>query len=283
MIPVVRLDPVSQWDQNVLNQLWSNQLFPTGYTFDYHERCGALPQEQFDGCILIIPGRYWHERIDEVSTYMAQFAWVLAIRTGDEQDLFDIRKILHRNIRWWVQTPRTDRNYRDVRTFGVGYTPHFDTPQDIIPDVGIDVFLSAQNTHPRRFEAFSSMNCMPGLNMVKHQTAGFTQGLAPELYTQYMIHSRIALAPAGPDTPDTFRLYEALQAHTVPIADDVCTNYDSTGYWEMLFDDAPFPIITEWSDSPGMVKRLLEDYPRNANRIAAWWMRQKREYVHWLR
>lgn len=285
MINVVRLEPHSQWDQNILNRLFQNQLLPTGLTFSDHERyLGKLtPEPELGGCILIIPGRYWHDRTDEINEYIQHLRWVLAIRTGDEQDLLDIDKVRHPNIRWWVQTPRIDHTYGDVRKFGVGYTPHFNIPQHSPPDMTNDVFLSAQNTHPRRFDAFASTNCMPGMQVLTHQTPGFTQGLAPELYTQYMIHSKVALAPAGPDTPDTFRLYEALQAHTVPIADDIAANRpDVSGYWEMVFPDAPFPILTNWFDAPGIVKEAVANYPRNANRIAAWWMREKRNYVHWL-
>jgi hypothetical protein len=62
----------------------------------------------------------------------------------------------------------------------------------------------------------------------------------------------------------------------------VCANYDSSGYWKMMFPDAPFPILTRWSDSPGLVKQAVNDWPSNANRIAAWWMRRKRDYVRWL-
>jgi hypothetical protein len=292
----------------VLNLLWTNNQFRTGLDFAVSEHGNPPENEAAEpgdvklddlpattGVILIIPGRYWHRCTDEITRAIARYQWVLAIKTGDEEDLFDIHKIVHPNIRWWVQTPRTDRDYGDVRKFGVGWTPRFNCPQHSPPDVPVpghpahgthtDVFLSAQNTHPRRFDAFASMNCMPGMQVIQHQTAGFTQGLSPELYMQYMINSKIALAPAGPDTPDTFRLYEALQSHCVPIADDICANthsYDSRGYWEMIFPDAPFPVLTNWQDAPGIVRREVADYPRNANRIAAWWMRRKRDYIRWL-
>lgn len=277
MIPVVWLAPDGCWDVNVLHRLFDNELFPTGLTFTHHER-----YPDTEGIILVVPGRYWNERLNEISENIAQYCWVLGIRTGDEENWVDVDRIVHPNIRWWVQTPDMRKTYGDVRKFGVGFTPHFNRLQPDAPELTNDVFLSAQATHPRRWEAFAAMNCMPG-HLVRHETAGFTQGLAPELYAEYMIHSRIALAPAGPCSPDTFRLYEALESHCVPIADDICANYDSRGYWQMTFPDAPFPIITDWRDTPGMMRTLLDDYPRNANRIAAWWMREKRRYVQWLR
>lgn len=294
-IHVAKLRPTSQWDQTILNLLWSNQLTPTGFDFTISEHGEPPANEETssgdtmlndlpdtDGVVLIIPGRYWHRYTADITRAIANYRWVLAVRTGDEENNFDITKIVHPNIRWWVQTPDIRTQYGDVRKFGVGFTTHFCDLPTHLPHLDYDLFLSAQNTHPRRYNAFAITNCMPGVNKVVHTTAGFTQGLAPQLYMNYMIHSKVALAPAGPDTPDTFRLYEALQSHCVPIADDVCANHDTTGYWESVLPDAPFPVLTEWGDAPGIVKQALADYPRNANRIAAWWMRQKRQYANWL-
>src|SRR5690606_17328194 len=98
-----------------------------------------------------------------------------------------------------------------------------------------------------------------------------------------MNSAKVAPAPSGAVSPDSFRLYEALQSHNVPVADDVSPVYDSHGYWKMLFPDAPFPIIEDYADLPGYVEDQLALWPANANRVAAWWMRQKRAMCLWLR
>lgn len=269
-ITVGKLAPGNQWDHHMLDLLFANQLWDTGLTF---HRTTGYPNH-VDGCVLIIPGRYWFERCNEISEALSRYEWVLAIRTGDEEDLFDPYKVWHRNIKWWVQTPRAGKDYDGARLFGVGYTPHFDNlkPQDR----DTDVFLSAQNTHQRRRECFAAMANVDGRKVI-HATEGFTQGLEPAEYALWMAAAKVAPAPAGPASPDSFRAYEALQAHTIPIADDITPAYDSEGYWRTVHPDAPFPILTSYAQLPGYTQDQLKQWPANANRITAWWMRYKRQ------
>lgn len=276
MIPVGRLAPGNQFDQNMLDQLFANKLYPTGLEF---KRIDGYPNT--DGCCILIPGRYWHNQTWDISDALASYKWVLAIRTSDEEDLFDVAAVRHPNIRWWVQSPRTDRDYGDARLFGVGYPPYFNQLPPEAPRKSVPLFLSAQNTHDRRNQCFDALE--PFQAGYVQQTEGFTQGLTSSAYVQLMCDARVAPAPAGPACPDTFRLYEALEAHAIPIADDLTPGYDSHGYWKMLFPDAPFPILTDYESLPGYINHALARWPANANRIAAWWMRQKRAMAHWLR
>jgi len=275
MITVARLSPGDQWDQNMLDRLFANQLYHTGLEF---KRSFGYPNN-VDGCVLIIPGRYWHDRCNEISEALHRYDWVLGIRAGDEDDLLDPYKIYHHNIRWWVQTPHTDKDYDGARRFGVGYPPHFNNLHH--QDRDTDVFLSGQNTNSRRQQCFTALERVQATKMVE-PTPGFTKGMAPAEYALWMCAAKVAPAPAGPKTPDTFRLYEALEAHTVPIADDITPAYYSAGYWRSLFPDAPFPIFTSYADLPGYIGDQLAAWPANANRITAWWMHQKRAFTRWL-
>lgn len=276
MIQVGRLAPGDQWDQNILDLLFANRLWLTGMEF---ERVEGYPHT--DGAVIIIPGRYWADRTGEITEALSRYEWVLAIRTGDEEDLFDIRAVEHPNLRWWVQTPRTDKNYGEARLIPLGFPPHFNNLGDV-PDRPVEVFLSAQNTHARRAEAFAALAHDQHLQRVT-ATEGFTAGLRPEEYAQQMCAAKVAPAPSGAFSPDSFRLYEALEAHTVPIADDISPTYESRGYWRMLFPDAPFPILTDYADLSGYIGDILADYPRIANRVSAWWMRQRRQIAGSLR
>ena len=273
MITVGQLAPYEQWDQNLLNRLFDNTLYPTGLEF---RRVTGYPNT--DGAILIIPGRYWHDQTNKISEAIAKYQWVLAIRTGDEENQLDPEKVFHRNIKWWIQTPR--QPYEDSRLFGVGFPPHFNTVTD--HDRTVDVFLSGQNTHTRRNDCFTAMANTRGDNVVE-ETAGFTAGMPPSEYTDLMCSAKVAPAPSGAVSPDSFRLYEALEAHTVPIADDVSPVYKSAGYWRMLFPDAPFPILSSYKQLPGYVEDQIASWPANTNRIAAWWIGKKREMSRWLK
>jgi hypothetical protein len=277
LISVGRLTPRNQWDTTLIDALIDGQLYPHG--LDVRRYDGFPPY--VNGCVLIVPGRYWYNRIDEINKIVDQYNWLLLIRTSDEEDLFDIHQVRHNNARYWVQTPKTTRDYGPARLFGVGYTPHTARMPADPPVKDLDVFLAAQETHQRRKECFHHLQ--RGWNRKVMSTHGFTQGHHPDLYARHMIAAKVAPAPSGPHTPDTFRLWEALEAHSVPIADDITPGYNSAGYWRMLFPDAPFPILTDYHDLNGWIDDQLRLWPENANRITAWWMREKRKLAHQLR
>lgn len=276
MITVGRLAPKDQWDQNMLDLLFANQLYPTGLEF---KRVDGFPHS-VDGCILIIPGRYWAGRANEISEAISRYQWVLAMRVGDEENDFDPDRVFHRNLKWWVQTPKIGADYDDARFFGVGFPPHFNHLHEHARDT--DVFLSAQNTHSRRQECFAKLGNLTVTKEV-HATQGFTQGMSGYEYANAMCSAKIAPAPSGAVSPDSFRLYEALEAHTIPIADDISPTHDSAGYWRMVFPDAPFPILNTYDQLPGYIEDQLKQWPANANHVTAWWMRQKRTMARWLR
>lgn len=261
----------------MVDGLLSGRLYPHGLELEPIDGWPDAP-----GIVLVVPGRYWHDCTDDINTQIARYQWVLAIRAGDEEDLLDPKLIQHNNIRWWIQTPRADRDYGDARLFGVGYTPHLAQLPPEPPDKPTDVFMSAQQTHIRRREAFDALAGTPHMARI-HATGGFTQGLQPAEYARQMCQTRIAPAPSGAVSPDSFRLWEALQAHAIPIADAVSPVDGITRYWYRLFGDPVFPVIENYSDLPGWINDLLADYPRNANRITAWWMREKRALAHRLR
>jgi hypothetical protein len=259
----------------MIRRLLDGDLYPHGLKV---EHCEGYPPH-VDGCILIVPGRYWAEAIPDIEDAISSFRWVLFIRTSDEQDLFDVNQVAGPpNIKFWVQTPRTDRNYGDARLFGVGFPPPFNYVDANVPTKTADVFLSAQNTHPRRYAAFQALKDHEGVS----PTTGFTRGLPAPAYVAHMTAAKVAPAPSGIFSPDTFRVWEALEAHSVPIADDISPAYESAGFWKKLLPAAPFPTYTDAADLPEIIDQVLEDWPANANQIAAWWCRQKRRYAHWL-
>jgi hypothetical protein len=204
---------------------------------------------------------------------------VLAMRVGDEEDLFDISRIRHDNIRWWVQTPRTQGDgirYGNARLFGVGFPPHFNCLPAEAPDKDVDVFLAAQDTHSRRHDAFAAMEAAPpGWECVR--TEGFTQGLPQVEYVDRMLRTKLAPAPSGPESPDTFRFYEALEAHAIPVADLRCPSYAGYhNYWAELYPWKPFPALYDWARLGGCAKEWLDEWPATGNRVTAWWMEYKR-------
>lgn len=280
-----RFGPGEQWDENLVELLLTNRLYPTGLKLQqWSTRTGpAKDIKGAGGCILIVPGRYWHDRIAEVNEVLGPYRWVLVIVTSDEESLLNINDLKHPNMKVWLQTPRPDYIYD---TFGIGsrvyiipigFPPHFnDLPADP-PDKVMDVFLSGQNTHPRRNATFEALeNCRVGIKYVK-ATEGFTQGLAPVDYVQCMLQTKVAPAPAGFRTADTFRAWEALECHAVPVLDN-----PHPRYWDTFFGDMPAPRYDIAACLPEITAGELGRWPWHANRVAAWWMRYKRSMAHRL-
>jgi hypothetical protein len=277
VIPVGQLAPGDQWDQTLLDELFDNRLYPTSLQFT---RIAGYPNS--DGVILVIPGRYWHERTADITVAISRYDWVLAVLTSDEESTLDIGAVTHPNLRWWIQSPRIGRDYGNARLIGLGFTPHcarFDAPP---PHKNLDLFLAAQRTHQRRDSAFSALEQIRLSHVMVHASDGFSRGLPAPAYAAAMKTAKVAPAPAGPATPDTFRVYEALQAHAVPIADDVTPGHDSAGFWRRVFPDAPFPVLADYATMTVHVDHIVSTWPTMANRVAAWWIRQKRRYAHWL-
>lgn len=277
-IPVVALPPGDQWDQTLLDDLISGDLWPHGLEF---ERLDAYPMDT-EGIVLVVPGRYYADRTAEISEAIARYSWVLGFRCGDEEDLLDTREIVHPNVRWWLQTPHVARDYNDARFLPLGYTPHFADLGAEPPEKSLDVFISAQASHKRRRECFVALAGTDRTAVIE-QTAGFIQGMAPQEYVAHMTAAKVAPCPSGAVSPDSFRVFEALEAHCVPIVDDISPSYDSRGYWERMFPGAPLPVLADYKDLRGYIADALADFPRNANRIAAWWMAQKRTLAAQLR
>ena len=269
----------SGWDQNIITGLLDGTWYPHG--LDIQPMAGY--PNNVDGCCLVLPGKYWHDQYDQINEALARYDWVLAFRTSDEEDWFDIHRVEHPNLRWWVQYSRTDRDYGEARLMPVGFTPHFNSLPADPPHKDLDVALSAQCTHVRRKEAFAALERIQSTNTHIQPTDGFTQGLAAPEYVEMMLRAKIAPAPSGAFSPDSFRVWEALESHAVPIADDISPVYPSRGYWQRLFPGDPFPVLTDYESLPGYVGGLLSDWPRYANRMVAWWMRAKRDTAHALR
>lgn len=273
MIAAGHLAPFDQWDQAMVTDLLDGNLYPHGLKFRWHM---GFPNTD-DTCVLLTPGRYWAGHEDEISEATARYPSLLLIVTGDEEGLFDCAKVIHPSARYWIQTPRQGKQYpEDARFFGVGYTPHMrDLPADP-PIKDLDVFLSCQRTHDRREQAFRALEDVHCFKKYVVATEGFTQGISPADYAASMVEARVAPCPSGAVSPDSFRLWEALEAHCIPIGDSVSPVDGVTDYWQRIFGDVPFPVCVDWSNLPGWVDDLLAGWPANANRVAAFWMRYKR-------
>lgn len=265
------------WDQGMLEEYFAGDLWRTPHTFEHH----TFDSAPDGGAVVVVPARYHVDHVDRLNTDLARLPWALVLLTSDEESLFPPDAIRHPNCRVWTMTPRPGVHSGD-RFLGEYYPPH--ARQHIAGcehlDRPLDWFWSGQVNHPRRRDLERVLRRIPGGR--QHRTPGFTRGLPPAEYYQQLCSAKIAPCPSGPGTPDSFRLYEALEAGCVPVADGHAPQVPQPGYWKQLFRDPPFPVVDDWSQLPGIVDRLRRTWREDSVRCSAWWQQQKRRLANRL-
>lgn len=285
-IPIVWLSyaentpPRGYWDQGIIEDLFSNNLWNpvNGFEFEHfeHEEYGIT------GAVVIVPARSHVGFVKDINRYIELLDWCVLLLTGDEEATFPVEDIKHKNIKIYVMSPRPSHHDK-YRKLGTGYPPQLHKHVSKgIPKKTEDWFFSGQVTHDRRIQCAEQLKKIP--NGILIETEGFTQGLVHEDYYDYFVKTKVAPAPSGPETPDSFRLFEALETACVPIADTRVPKGDfPDDYWTFFFgEEPPFPIIKEYEQLPGYIEDTLKLFPRINNRVFAWWIKKKRELAYQL-
>lgn len=257
------------WDMQMLEDMLQDCT--------HHEGIKSLSDDQ--GAIVIIPGRGLIGEELRLGEDLKRLPWVVLVVAGDEERKFDITKVHHPNMHVWVQNPDPEKDEAYTR-IGCGYTPGIKEAPKSVPVKELDWFFAGQITHDRREQMVGSLLGIDekyDLHGELVKTPGFTQGLSPKEYYAKMASAKVAPCPSGPVTPDTFRLFEALEMGAVPIADTKTTNEDWVGFWTWLFEEEPpFPVLSEYTQLPGYIEDTVNKYPAINNRVQAWWIRYKR-------
>lgn len=284
MIDVVWPQP-KPLDHFMLMDLFDHVDFNPVGSFEYNI-VESFKEAKNDGVVAIMNGTNTNAK--KLNKKLSQYNWVVLIVVSDENNLFEIDDLDHPNMKVWIQTPRANKEYDNVRYFGVGYgfsSKYRNKFEKEYLHKPTDIFISGQNTHPRRNVIFSRLldykQRHPEDPIEINMTEGFTQGMKPVDYYRNMAMTKIAPCPSGIVSPDSFRLYEALEFGAIPIADDIspAEGYDSRGYWKRIFPDAPFPILSN-SNVREAIDVARTNYQQRANTVFAWWIGQKRRYSY---
>lgn len=252
----------SYWDQTLIDDIFLDSRFYEVNSFD----------EELKGGIVIIPGAYQSDYIDEINKEINRYEWIILIITSDEESKFPIEKIKHPNIRIHVQYPKKPR-HNTYEKFPIGYTK--ETRKHLsLKEKDLDFFFSGQVTNSRRRQCVEQLRNMENGLLV--ETKGFSQGLKTDEYMENMNRAKVVPAPAGGISADSFRLYEALEAGAVPIGDNISDSGD-VDFWGYMFGAVHFYEINEYKNLPEYIKGLVQSYPHQNNRSQAWWIKFKRD------
>ena len=223
-----------------------------------------------DGIVLVVPGQHNAGYVTELNALMSQYDWVLLMVTGDEEGLFPWKDLEHPNMKTWAFAPNSPDAFQADRLLPFGPTPHgfTDLPKTL------DWFFAGQINTPERKAMAEALNRLPGGKLV--ETDGFARGLSPEDYVTVMNRARVVPCPPAWKHPDTFRVWEALDAGAVPLI-------GMDGYFERLGLDNLLRVHT-WDVLPEVLRfNTPSEWDYEATRCKAWWIRQQYEYRRWLR
>lgn len=271
------------WDNGLLEDIFKQFDVEHHYDFDWIG--------DNDGAVVIINGRTHTQDTAAINEDIAKLRWVLFIDTGDEESSFPWREIKHPIMRVWIMLPRM--NVHDDVSFHLPNGYRSDA-HDLLKSIGyrqkpLDWFFAGQVNHARREQCVYELktfidNNDQSSNGVLLTGDRFGAELLPfRDYLAQMSETKIVLCPSGIESPDNFRLYEALEAGCLPIVDAFSTNFQTAGFWQYLFgNDIPFPIVGYWDVLPKLMPELLKGYPENANKCFAWWQLKKREIKYKL-
>lgn len=214
--------------------------------------------------------------IDQLNKDISNLSWCLVILTQNEYGSKAYQDIRHPNMKLWLQTPAQD----DVadKFIPLGYPSIVKDHMNAFPDERkYDWFFSGQISHQRRKECAKAVEGMP--NGIFIGTEGFNEGLDYYDYINYMINSKIVICPAGPETPDTFRVYEALEAGCIPIIDiqDGHGKYRKDFWIKIFGEDFPIAQVNVWDSIDDVIEMELNNYSYRSGQINMWWRKYKRQ------
>lgn len=238
------------WDMTLLERIFKNA--------NHHDSVDGLT-----GAVVVIPGAYQGEFIDKINEELGKLSWCLVILTSDEENKFPANELKHDNMIVFSGYPN-DKYDGISRWLPIG--PASESRKHFQSNKIYNWSFAGQVTHPGREEFAKILRYRKDGKLI--ETNSFGSGLERNDYHLLLSESKVAPAPSGPVTPDTFRFYEAIEQGAVPIP------YNSK-FWNKLFKNPPFPIIDEYHQLNGYIDDAAKEYPRLNNRVQAWWLQEQ--------
>jgi hypothetical protein len=254
-----------KWDYGLLKEV-----------FDKYEieqiKVTSIPQTERS--FVVVPGAQNLGYEDSVNKEIQNISKLVLFITGDEEGRFDIDKISHPNAEIWIQYPYEKHN--SLNKLPIGVPQHLKKLVPEYPSKDYDLYFSGQITHPRRQQIAKVLPKVP--NALFTLTAGFAQGGEPIEYYKALASAKIAPAPSGAATMDTFRFFEAIEMLCLPIFDKIDSKGVSRDFYKDVFGyDIPTTGVVNWDELHQLIPELLSQYPGNMHKIVSWWIKYKRD------
>jgi hypothetical protein len=254
-----------KWDYGLLKEVFDK------YQIE-QVRVTSIPKTE--RAFVVVPGPQNLGYEESVNKEIQNVSRLVLFITGDEEGKFDIEKISHPNAEIWIQYPYEKHN--SLNKLPIGVPQHLKKLVPEYPSKPYDLYFSGQITHPRRQQIAKVLPKVP--NALFTLTEGFAQGGEPVDYYKALASAKIAPAPSGAATMDTFRFFEAIEMLCLPIADGIDSRGNFIEFYKNLFGyEIPVEVTYNWSNLTKLVPTLLHQYPQNMHKVVSWWIKYKRD------
>lgn len=266
-----------------------NETFDaSGYDIHYCNGWDRLPRDARSAVIVVHGG---HERGLERRVWQdaETLKSSIIIVIGDDESAFQTKQLLHPARKIWQQMAIPGVHNFANRFLICSY------PKDAKLEIAkfererqekpLDWFFAGQVTHPRRHACVEALKRMDR-GVIAASATFFGQAMADRAdYYRHMAMAKICPCPAGPVTPCTIRMAEALECGAIPIVDEIPGARPGYpfGYFQNALGSFPFPVIRDWSTLPELAKDLLADFPRKQADCMEWWAKYKSGMIDWFR
>lgn len=202
---------------------------------------------------------------------------IVLLHLGDEaylQDLAPYRwcRAVFRNYR-----DRTLAGRRDVQVLPLGCKAGFARPEVPRPAAvrSLAWGFAGDLNKTTRIAMLTAMAQVQPYRL--HQTAGWdtADALPVGAYRALMDDSVFVPCPTGFASLDSFRVFEALEAGCIPIVE----RRDGEEYFAAAYGPHPMPVVRDWAEAPGLIRRMNEAGRVEAVRRAChgWWQALKHD------
>jgi hypothetical protein len=217
-----------KWDYGLLKEIFDNHNIE-------QIKVNSLPIT--DRAFVVIPGPQNIGHEEHISKELQNIYRLVLFITGDEEGVFDIDKIDHPNAEIWIQYPH--KKHEAYNKLPIGAPQHLKNNLPEYKTKTYNVFFAGQITHQRRQQLAGAIALVN--NALYKPTDGFARGDKPIYYYDNLASSRIAACPAGAVVIDSFRLFEAIEMMSLPIADLIDSSGLEDDFYQRLFNEAvPF-------------------------------------------
>lgn len=275
------------WDHGLMLAMLNGDLWPMP-NVRWREFQGEPPPTD-QGAVVVASGIMLDRNKEEcakIKEIVAKLPWCILIHTGDESWEFDTHCFERPGLRIWMEHPMPGTPQWGHRQLLLGWP--WQCRQQLremtlkpLAERRLDwCYAGHAFSHAGRSQLAQILLKQSGGEV--HVSGGFAQGLPQADYIRLLADSRIIPCPSGHFTPESFRLYEALEAGCLPVTDrePPPSRPHIKSFWTDLLGDVPWPMVGNWAELPDLLAKYKADpiaLQRDANKAGAWWARYKRQ------